>query len=201
MPRLFTEKKLVIATHNKGKLAEFQSLLTPYGVEVTSAGELGLPEPEETGDTFEENALIKARAAVAACGLPSLADDSGLCVEALGGAPGVHTARWCGPSHDAKVGMERIVQELGTPAAGNGAYFISVLALVWPDGHSETVTGRCDGTLIDEPRGSNGHGFDPWFVAEGGEQTFAEMSMQQKQQISHRGRAMQALLKLFARHG
>lgn len=196
MPRFLTEKRLVIATHNKGKLSEFKDLLAPYGMAVTSAGELGLAEPEETGHSFFDNAVIKAQAAMEATGLPALADDSGLCVNGLGGAPGLYSVRWCGLDRDPQVGIDRIKTELGGNS-DTSAYFISVLVLMWPDGHQETIEGRCDGHLVWPPRGVLGHGFDPWFQPEGENRTFGEMTLAEKQTISHRGRAMQKLLALF----
>jgi len=198
MPRLFTEKKLVIATHNKGKLAEFRALLSPLGIEVTSAGELGLPDPEETGTSFAENALIKARAACDASGLPALGDDSGLCVAALGGAPGIHSARWCGDARDPAVGVARIQEGLGDSKDFTASFFCS-LALVWPDGAVEAVEGECTGQLVFPPRGSLGHGYDPWFQPDGEARTFGEMVQDEKEALSHRGVAMRKLLALFVR--
>lgn len=197
MPRHFEGDTLVIATHNRGKLVEFKTLLTPFVRKVISAGELGLPEPKETGSTFAENSTIKALAAAGA-GVPALADDSGLCVNALGGNPGLFSARWCGPTKDPLIGMERVQAELGK-SPDRSAYFICVLALAWPDGHTEVVEGRCDGQIVWPPRGDNGHGYDPFFLPDGQTQTFGEMTAAQKQAISHRGIALQNLLKLFAK--
>lgn len=197
MPRFLTGNRLVIATHNKGKLSEFKDLLAPYGVDVTSAGELGLAEPEETGQSFFDNALIKAQAAMQATGLPALADDSGLCVNGLGGAPGLYSVRWCGPERAPQVGMDRIKTELADNP-DTSAYFISALVLLRPDGPEQRIEGRCDGHLVWPPRGELGHGFDPWFQPEGESRTFGEMTLAEKQSISHRGRAMQKLLALFA---
>jgi len=160
---------LVAATHNAGKLREFRELLAPYGIEMLSAGDLALPEPEETGATFEANALLKARAAAEGARLPALADDSGLCVEALGGAPGIYSARWAGASKDFSAAMARIERELlsaGAPQPWR-AHFISALALAWPDGHVEYFEGRVDGRLIFPPRGVNGFGYDPIFLPDG----------------------------------
>lgn len=197
MTRLFTEDKLVIATHNMGKLAEFQKMLSPYVAEITSAGALDLPEPEETGATFEENALLKAHAAAKASGLPALADDSGLCVTGLRDAPGIFSARWCGPTKDPMVGMTRIHEELGNTEE-RSAYFICVLALAWPDGTTQTVEGRCHGYIVWPPRGDKGHGYDPFFVPEEGTGlSFGEMNADAKDKMSHRGKAMQAMLKFF----
>lgn len=193
----FLEKKLVIATHNEGKLREFRELLAPLGLDVVSAGALHLPEPEETGATFQENALLKARAAMAASGLPALADDSGLCVRALNDAPGLYSARWGGPEKDFLKAMTRVHEELAD-APDRSAYFICVLALVWPDGREQSVEGRCEGTILWPPRGTQGHGYDPCFQPEGEGRTFAEMTQTEKQGLSHRGRAMQALLRLLA---
>lgn len=189
-------KKLLIATHNRGKLREFQTLLAPLRIEVLCAGDLGLPEPEETGATFADNALLKAHAAMKATGLPTLADDSGLCVNALGGEPALHTARWCGLQKDPMVGMERVQKELGD-AADRSAYFICVLALVLPDGGHEVVEGRCAGNIVWPPRGTLGHGYDPFFVPDGHACTFGEMSAAEKQAISHRGHALEKLLSLL----
>ncbi len=195
MPRQFEGDTLVIATHNRGKLAEFKTLLSPFVRKIISAGELGLPEPKETGTTFAENAKIKALAAAGA-GSPALADDSGLCVNALGGNPGLFSARWCGASKDPLIGMERVHSELGK-SADRSAYFICSLALAWPDGHVEIVEGRCNGQIIWPPHGDNGHGYDPFFLPDGQKMTFGEMPSALKQTISHRGLAMQQLLGLF----
>jgi XTP/dITP diphosphohydrolase len=189
--------KLVLATHNAGKLEEFRALMAPYGVDVTSVGELGLPVPEETGETFSENARIKALAALSATGLTSLADDSGICVAALGGAPGVHTADWAGPERDFGVAMGRVEAELqalgARDPADRRATFVSVLALVWPDGHTEEFGGRVEGHLVWPPRGPHGHGYDPMFQPDGGTLTFAEMAEEAKNRISHRARSFGAL--------
>ena len=185
--------KFVLATHNKGKLEEFRALMRPYGLEVTSVGELGLPEPPETGTTFVENALIKAQAALDATGLPALADDSGLCVEALGGAPGVYTADWAGPGRNWDVAMQRVQDELLAKGASGATErrgtFVSVLVVVWPDGHREIFEGRADGTLVWPPRGQRGHGYDPMFQPDGSDATFAEMPEARKNEISHRARS------------
>jgi XTP/dITP diphosphohydrolase len=187
--------KLVLATHNNGKLAEFQALMAPYGVEVVSVGELGLPVPEETGTTFIENARIKALAALDATGLPSLADDSGLCIEALGGAPGVYTADWAGPMRSWDVAMAKAQAELlaagATQPAQRRGTFVSVLTLVWPDGHEETFEGRADGILVWPSRGTHGHGYDPMFQPDGSDKTFAQMPEDEKNSISHRARSFQ----------
>ena len=199
--------RLIIATHNGGKLREMRELMAPYGIDCVSAGELGLPEPEETGVTFMENALIKARAAAEAANLPALADDSGLCVAALDGAPGIYSARWAGESKDFTAAMA-LVEEKAKAAGAltpdkRGAWFISALAVAWPDGHSEEFEGRIDGLLVDPPRGTAGFGYDPCFLPEGHERTFGEMTSEEKHGIpadgsralSHRARAFQMLAK------
>ena len=193
--------KVVIATHNAGKLAEMRELLEPFGVEAVSAGELGLPEPDETGTMFAENAAIKAQAAAQASGLPAFADDSGLCVNALDGAPGIFSARWAGPSKDFTGAMARILAELDRRGASDRrAHFVSALVLAWPDGHTELFEGRVFGDLV-EPRGSAGFGYDPMFRPEGSERTFGEISSAEKHGVdwqsgdalSHRARAFVAL--------
>ncbi|NKJ41592.1 RdgB/HAM1 family non-canonical purine NTP pyrophosphatase [Novosphingobium sp. SG720] len=203
MTRKLTPGKLVIATHNKGKLKEMQALLAPYGMECLSAGELGLPEPEETGTTFAENALIKAHAAAKAANLPALSDDSGLSVAALGGAPGVYTADWAeasplegGPGRDWYMAMGKVEGKLAQlgPDAPRDAWFTSMLALAWPDGEAQTFEGRIDGTLTWPPRGTLGFGYDPVFVPEGGTQTFAEIDPAEKNAVSHRARAFAKLV-------
>jgi len=185
--------QLVIATHNAGKLAEFRYLLEPHGLTVTSVGELGLPAPEETGSTFLENAQIKALAALSAVNQPVLADDSGLCVEALSGAPGVRTADWAGPRRDWTMAMERVEAELravgARTAAERRASFVSLLVVVWPDGHTEEFEGRADGVLVWPPRGERGHGYDPMFQPDGSTLTFAEMTDEEKNRRSHRARS------------
>jgi len=197
---------LVAATHNKGKLAEFRDLLEPHGIEVVGAGALGLPEPEETGDTFVANALIKARAAAEASRMISLADDSGLCVVGLDGAPGIYSARWAGGGgKDFAPAMARIAGELearGVPKPWR-AYFVSVLALAWPDGHVEVFEGRVDGDLAYPPRGTAGFGYDPMFIPDGHGRTFGEMIAAEKHGVpadgslalSHRARAFQLLAR------
>jgi XTP/dITP diphosphohydrolase len=197
--RRFTGDELVLATHNQGKIDEFAHLLRPRGVTVLSAGQLGLPEPEEIEPTFAGNALLKARAAVAATGLPALSDDSGLVVPALDGAPGIHTARWAGADRDFDRAMARVAEALrqrygSFTAADPQAEFVAVLCLAWPDGHSELYEGRAAGTLVEQPRGEHRFGFDPIFVPEGETRTFAEMDPVEKHRHSHRGRAVRALL-------
>jgi XTP/dITP diphosphohydrolase len=196
--------KLVIATHNAGKLREIGGLLAPYGLECLSAGQLGLPEPAETGTSFVENALIKARAAAQAAQLPALADDSGLSVTALGGRPGVYTADWAerqwfeGPAgrdwYLAMGKVEGLLAELG-PEVDRSCWFSCVLAIAWPDGASAVYEGRVDGHCTWPPRGLKGFGYDPVFVPEGGSQTFAEIEPEAKHAISHRADAFARLVK------
>jgi XTP/dITP diphosphohydrolase len=186
--------RLVLASHNAGKLREFAALLAPHGMELVSAGELGLPEPAETGVTFTQNAAIKALAAARAADLPALADDSGLSVAALGGAPGVYTADWAmrpDGSRDYAAAMARIAAEDGS--ARRRCAFIAVLVLAWPDGHTEAFEGRCEGHWMAPPRGTQGFGYDPMFIPDGVALTFGEMSPTEKAQHSHRARAFAAL--------
>ena len=202
MTRRLGSGKLVIATHNAGKLKEISALLAPFGVECLSAGSLGLPEPAETGTTFVENALIKARAAADASGLPALADDSGLSVAALGGRPGVYTADWAErqwfegePGRDWYMAMgkvEGLLQAEG-PDTPRDAWFSCVLALAWPDGENAVYEGRVDGSLTWPPRGTMGFGYDPVFVPKGYSQTFAELDPEEKHRISHRADAFAQL--------
>lgn len=192
--------KLVIATHNAGKLREMRELLSLYGIEAVSAGELNLPEPEETGVTFAENAAIKAHAAAKASGLPAFADDSGLAVDALGGSPGIHSARWAGPDKNFARAMQAIDQMLRdhgavTPARRT-AHFVSALCVAWPDGHTEDFEAIVEGTLVWPPRGEAGFGYDPMFLPDGHDRTFGEMTSEEKhglpprgQGLSHRARA------------
>jgi XTP/dITP diphosphohydrolase len=192
MARRFTENKLVIASHNQGKIVEIGALLAPYRVEALGAAALGLPEPEETEPTFEGNAALKARAAVKATTLPALADDSGLVVPALGGAPGIYSARWAGPDRDFLLAMRRVRDELGDKDAS--ASFVSVLALIWPDGGEKLFRGEVHGTLSWPPRGENGFGYDPMFIPDGYSQTFGELPHAVKYAIDHRARAFQKLV-------
>ena len=199
------EGRLVVATHNKGKLWEMRALLEPHGVEAVSAGELGLPEPPETGTTFLENARIKAWAAVQATGLPAFADDSGICVEALDGAPGVYSADWAGEPRDFGSAMRLVEAELRKAGASGGAAprasFHSTLVLAWPDGHEEVFEGRTGGTLVFPPRGDKGFGYDPIFLPDGQSLTYGQMMAVEKnavpadgsQPLSHRARAFVAL--------
>lgn len=188
--------KLVIASHNAGKVREIEALLAPFGIEPVSAGALGLPEPDETGTTFVANAELKAMQAADLSGLPALADDSGLCVEALGGDPGIFSARWAGPSKDFGAAMELVeknVAEKG-PNAARDAHFICALALAWPDGHVEWFEGRVDGTLVWPPRGQNGFGYDAMFLPNGHDETFGEMAPEAKHAMSHRADAFAQLV-------
>lgn len=197
--RRFTQTRLLVATHNAGKLDEMRDLLAPFGVTVVGAAEAGLAEPAETEDSFLGNARIKAAAAVAATGLPALADDSGICVDALGGAPGIHTADWAetGQGRDFGLAMRRLwdrLQATGAPAPYH-AQFRCTLVLIWPDGHEEVFEGILPGQVVWPGRGADGHGYDPIFQPDGHDQTLAEMGSQQKNRISHRARAVSALVK------
>ena len=207
MHRLLTGK-VVIATHNPGKLVEMRELLAPYGIEAVSAGDLGLPVPAETGHMFAENAAIKAHAAASAAGLPALADDSGLCVDALDGAPGLFTADWAGPEKNFAAAMERLARELhkrGVPPARRQAHFVSALVIAWPDGHEELFEGRVFGQVVWPPRGEKGFGYDPVFQPDGFVKTFGELSSDHKhgidwsapepQALSHRARAFMSLAR------
>lgn len=199
MRKLQAGTRLVVATHNAGKLGEFRDLLGPHGVELVSAGELGLPEPAETGTLYSENALIKARAATAATGLPAVSDDSGLAIEALDGAPGLFTADWAGNPRDFAAAMARVDRELGlrgVATSGARAHFVSAIALTWPDGEEAIFEGRVFGTLAWPPRGAQGFGYDPMFVPDGFAKTFGEIDRQVKhglpphgEGLSHRARA------------
>ena len=204
--------RLVIASHNPGKVREIGELLGPHGVEPISAAELDLPEPDEIGATFIDNADLKARAAADLSGLPALADDSGLCVEALGDRPGIFSARWAYAdprvpadadpgeitgTRDFSLAMGRVWDELEAlgPDASRNAHFVCALALVWPDGHAEWFEGRVDGTLVWPPRGDKGFGYDPMFVPAGHEQTFGELEPEGKHRISHRADAFRKLVE------
>jgi XTP/dITP diphosphohydrolase len=192
MPRPFTGDRLVIASHNQGKVDEITALLAPFAIDTVSAGALGIAEPEETGDSFEANAALKAKAAADTSGLPALADDSGLVVPALGGAPGIYSARWAGPAKDFRIAMERVHHELGDQ--DRSARFVAVLAVAWPDGDLELFRGEVAGKLVWPPRGERGFGYDPMFVPEGGLATFGEINPAQKHRISHRARAFAKLV-------
>jgi XTP/dITP diphosphohydrolase len=189
MPRKLSQgEKLVLASHNQGKLREITALLQPFGIDVVPAGDLGLPEPIEDAPDFAGNARIKALASAVASGLPALSDDSGFCVAALNGDPGVLSARWAGPSKDFAAAMAEVNRRIG----GNPdrrAWFIAALCLAWPDGHTETFVGRIDGTAVWPPRGGSGFGYDPMFVPAGARESFGEMDRDQKHAVSHRARA------------
>ena len=194
MPRrLPPGSTVVIATHNAGKLREIADLLRPLGMDATSAGELGLPEPVEDAPDFAGNAALKALAAARASGLPSLADDSGFCVAALGGAPGVVSARWAGPGKDFAAAMERVWREMAG-SVDRRAWFMCALCMAWPDGHTATYLGRVEGTVVWPPRGSLGFGYDPMFAPLGGTQTYGETDPAAKHATSHRARAMAQLM-------
>jgi len=188
--------RLVIASHNPGKVCEIADLLRPHGMDVISAGELGLPEPDETEATFIGNAALKARAAAQASGLPALADDSGLVVDALGGAPGIYSARWAGPDKDFALAMRTVEDVLIEQGADTPrtAHFTCALSLAWPDGDAESFVGRVNGTLVWPPRGNKGFGYDPMFQPAGFDLTFGEMDPYRKHAMSHRAHAFKKLL-------
>ncbi|MEL7487638.1 MAG: RdgB/HAM1 family non-canonical purine NTP pyrophosphatase [Pseudomonadota bacterium] len=195
MPRKFDAEKLVIASHNAGKVREIGDLIGPFGVEAVSAAALGLTDPEETETTFIGNAAIKARAATHDAGLPALADDSGLCVDALGGAPGVYSARWAGEPRNFNAAMEKVREALEDAGAEDySARFVCTLCLAWPDGHEEFFEGAIHGTLQFPPRGDLGFGYDPIFVPVGDTRTFAEIEPEEKHAISHRARAFKRMV-------
>jgi XTP/dITP diphosphohydrolase len=199
--RLSPGDKLVIATHNPGKVKEIRELLASHGLDIVGAAELGLPEPEETGSTFAENAKLKAEAASAASNLPALADDSGLSVAALDGAPGVYSARWAGPTKDFRIAMARVEKEMrdrGNP--DKRAHFVCVLALSAPGAETEIFEGRAYGTIDFPPRGQFGFGYDPIFMPEGHRFTFAEMEPKAKHAISHRAKAFEKFVRTALRH-
>jgi len=192
--------KIVIATHNPGKLAELRGLLAPHGIDAVAAGELSLAEPEETGKTFAENARIKAGAAAQVSGLPAFADDSGLVVEALGSAPGIHSARWAGPNKDFAAAMaeiERLLEE--SKSSDRRAHFVAALCLAWPDGHVEEFEGRVDGTLVWPIRGTQGFGYDPMFLPDGHDRTFGEMSADEKHGLPPRGQGLSHRARAFVK--
>jgi XTP/dITP diphosphohydrolase len=195
--------RIVIATHNSGKLVEMRDLLTPFGLEAVSAGELNLPEPEETGLTFMENAAIKALAAAKATGLPAIADDSGLCVAALGGEPGIYSARWAGPDKDFTRAMRQIEELLQAKGAlspaQRQAWFISALTVAWPDGQLAEVEGRVDGQLVWPPRGNMGFGYDAMFLPEGETRTFGELTREEKHGLPPLGRGLSHRARAFIR--
>jgi non-canonical purine NTP pyrophosphatase (RdgB/HAM1 family) len=189
--------RIVVASHNEGKVREMADLLAPHGLEVVSAGALGLPEPHETGTSFIANAVLKAEAAARASSLPAIADDSGLSVEALDGAPGIHSARWAGPDKDFSLAMRNVEEKLQAKGAlaprTRRAHFVCALAIAWPDGERAVFEGQVDGTLVWPPRGTSGFGYDPMFLPDGHERTFGEMDAQAKHAISHRARAFRQL--------
>lgn len=193
--------RLVIATHNPGKLREMRDLLAAYGIETISAGELGLAEPDETGASFMENARIKAKAATSASGMPAFADDSGLVVDALGGAPGIHSARWAGPDKNFQRAMEVIDSMLrdhgALRPAQRSAHFVSALCVAWPDGHVEEFEAIVEGTLVWPPRGTQGFGYDPMFLPDGHERTFGEMPAEEKHGLPPRGGGLSHRARAF----
>jgi XTP/dITP diphosphohydrolase len=193
--------RLVIATHNPGKLAEMRELLAPYGIDAISAGELDLPEPDEDGMSFRDNARIKAQAATLTTGLPAFADDSGLVVDALDGAPGIHSARWAGPEKNFRRAMETIQVKLyergATAPEKRKAHFVSALCVAWPDGHVEDFEARVDGTLVWPPRGDKGFGYDPMFLPDGHTRTFGEMSSDEKHGLPPRGKGLSHRARAF----
>ncbi len=191
----------MIATHNPGKLWEMRGLLEPFGVDAVSAGDLGIPEPDETGTTFRENARLKADASAQASQLPAFADDSGLVVEALGGAPGIYSARWAGPERDFRMAMAKVNEGLvacgATTPEKRQAYFVAALCVAWPDGHVEEFEGRVDGTLVWPPRGDKGFGYDPMFLPEGENLTFGEMMSVEKHRLPPAGRGLSHRARAF----
>ena len=193
MPRHFSEKKLILASHNKGKAKEIAELLQPFAIEVISAEALGLPEPEETEDSFIGNAKLKALAATRAAKLPALADDSGLCVDSLDGAPGIYSARWAGPAKNFGDAMARVLT--GIAGKPRGAHFVAALALAWPDDHCEVFEGKVFGALADAPRGDRGFGYDPIFRPDGYAITFGQIDPDEKHRISHRAVAFRMLVE------
>jgi XTP/dITP diphosphohydrolase len=201
MPHRPIAGRLVIATHNPGKLTEMRDLLAIYGVEATSAGELGLPEPDETGTTFRANARIKAEAAAKASNMAAFADDSGLAVDALGGDPGIYSARWAGPDKDFRFAMNKIqsllVERGAKTAEQRRGHFVSALCVAWPDGHAEEFEAAVDGTIVWPPRGDKGFGYDPLFLPDGQTQTFGEMSSDDKHGLPPRGRGLSHRARAF----
>ena len=191
--RKLTEPKIVLATHNPGKVVEIKALLEPFGTDVVAAGDLGLPEPIEDAPDFIGNAKIKALASATASGMPALADDSGLCVNALGGEPGIYSARWAGPSKDFNIAMTRVADEMGNHD-DRSAYFVCALCLAWPDGHTEAFQGEVHGNLVWPARGDRGFGYDPMFIPTGFDFTFGEMDPDKKHGMSHRHHAFVQLV-------
>jgi XTP/dITP diphosphohydrolase len=203
VPRRPISGRLVIATHNPGKLAEMRELLAPFRTEAISAGEMGLDEPKETGTTFRDNARIKALAAALASGLPAFADDSGLVVEALAGAPGIHSARWAGADRNFGRAMQAVEDKLqaarATAPEARKAHFVSALCVAWPDGHLEEFEGRVDGTLVWPPRGDKGFGYDPMFLPDGHSRTFGEMTSEEKHGLPPRGLGLSHRARAFVK--
>ena len=196
MVRKLTGQRLVVASHNPGKVREIAVLIAPWKLQAISVGELGLPEPDETEPTFIGNALLKARAAAHGAQLPALADDSGLCVEALDGAPGIYSARWAGPTKDFSLAMEDVNRRMqASGRSSRAAWYICALAIAWPDGVEASFEGRIDGTLVWPPRGTRGFGYDPMFVPEGHSLTFGEMEPGAKHAMSHRARAFRQFVE------
>lgn len=195
--------RIVVATHNPGKVREIADLVEPFGLDTVSAGELGLPEPEETGTTFAANARLKAEAAAQASGLVALSDDSGLAVDALGGEPGIYSARWAGPEKDFGLAMQKVEDRLSAAGAGTadkrGAHFVCALCLAWPDGHAEVFEGTVEGTMVWPPRGDRGFGYDPAFQPHGHDVTFGEMEPADKHAMSHRARAFALMVEACLR--
>jgi len=198
MARKFEGQKLVVASHNEGKVREIRELLAPFGVETISAGEIGLDEPIEDGTSFKANAEIKSLAAARSAQMPALADDSGLAVSALNGAPGIFSARWAGPKKDFSMAMIRVEEELADKGAdtadARAAHFVCALSLAWPDGHVETFEGKVHGAMTWPPRGNKGFGYDPTFVPNGFDVSFAEMEPAEKHAMSHRAEAFRLLI-------
>lgn len=196
MVRKLSGSRLVVASHNAGKVREIADLIAPWNLEAISAGQLGLPEPDETETTFIGNALLKARAAAQGAQLPALADDSGLCVEALDGAPGIYSARWAGPSKDFSLAMKEVQARMqASGRTSRAAWFICALAIAWPDGVEASFEGRIDGELVWPPRGTHGFGYDPMFVPTGHTLTFGEMDPAAKHAMSHRARAFRQFVE------
>lgn len=199
MKRSLHGARIVVATHNKGKLEEFAELLKPHGVSAVSAGELGISEPQETESTFAGNARIKALNACKASGLIAVSDDSGLCVDALDGDPGVYTADWAGPARDFSMAMRLVEEKLQAKGAlmpaQRRATFVCTLCVIWPDGEERIYEGRAPGHLVWPPRGKLGHGYDPVFVPDGETQTFGELDNARKNRLSHRARALEKLAR------
>ncbi len=201
MPHRQIAGRLVIATHNPGKLAEMRDLLAPFGIDAVSAGELGLPEPDETGTTFRANARIKADAAAKATGLPAFADDSGLAVDALDGKPGIHSARWAGPDKDFRLAMNEVQTQLMKVGAKapekRRAHFVSALCVAWPDGHGEEFEAQVHGIVVWPPRGTLGFGYDPLFLPDGQSRTFGEMPSEEKHGLPPRGKGLSHRARAF----